>query len=175
MKLVLISALILFTHLVSPAYAWDNDDLEIFDLVELVNQNFYDLMGIKQDASLSEIKRAFRGLSIVLHPDKNDADDANEKFRNLVSVYDVLKDSSKREKYDSVLKNGMPNWRSAVYYYRKARKMGLAESAILIFVITTICQYIVSWGVYMEKKYTMVKKKYTFYEFDLIFYEQFCF
>ncbi|KAG5682629.1 hypothetical protein PVAND_011971 [Polypedilum vanderplanki] len=155
MKLLYFSAFIFLTQVILPAKAWDNDDLEIFDLVELVNQNFYEMMGLKQDASLSEIKRAFRNLSIIMHPDKNDAPDANEKFRNLVAVYEVLKDSTKREKYDNVLKNGMPNWRSAVYYYRKARKMGLAEGAILLFVITTICQYFVSWGVYLEKKYTM--------------------
>jgi DnaJ family protein C protein 1 len=156
MKLILVSALFVFTLLLSPARAWDNDDLEIFDLVELVNVNFYEMMGVKQDATLAEIKRAFRNLSILTHPDKSDAPDANEKFRNLVAVYEVLKDSTKREKYDSVLKNGMPNWRSAIYYYRKARKVGLAEGAILLFVITTVCQYIVSWGVYLEKKYTMV-------------------
>lgn len=110
-----------------------------------------------QDATLAEVKRAFRSLSIQLHPDKNAAEDADVQFRNLVSVYEVIKDTAKREKYDSVLKNGLPNWRSAVYYYRKARKMGLLEGALLIFVITTIGQYFVSWAVYIEKKYTMVK------------------
>jgi DnaJ family protein C protein 1 len=114
------------------------------------------MMGINQDATLSEIKRAFRNLSVILHPDKNDAEDANVVFRNLVSVYEVLKDPAKREKYDNVLKNGLPNWKSAVYYYRKARKMGLAESSILLFILITIGQYVVAWGVYIEKKYTMV-------------------
>lgn len=104
---------------------------------------------------MSEIKRAFRTLSVQLHPDKNPAPDADVLFRNLVSVYEVLKDNNKREKYDNVLKNGLPSWKSAVYYYRKARKMGLLEGALLIFVITTIGQYLVSWAVYVEKKYTM--------------------
>lgn len=114
-----------------------------------------------------------------MHPDKNSAEDADVQFRNLVSVYEVLKDPSKREKYNSVLKNGLPNWKSAIYYYRKARKVGLMEGAILLFVIITITQvncleyiesrifskhkfylpyqYIVGWAVYLEKKYTMVK------------------
>lgn len=156
MKLLTSRLLVLVTIFVIPSNAWDNDDLEIFDLVELVNQNFYALMGINQDASLSEIKRAFRNLSVVLHPDKNNAEDANVVFRNLVSVYEVLKDPAKREKYDNVLKNGLPNWRHAVYYYRKARKVGLAEGALILFIITTICQYFIAWGVYFEKKYTMV-------------------
>lgn len=51
-----------------------------------------------QTASLAEIRKAFRQLSVVLHPDKNDAEDANVQFRNLVAVYEVLKDPTKREK-----------------------------------------------------------------------------
>lgn len=51
-----------------------------------------------QTASSAEIRKAFRQLSLVLHPDKNDAEDANIQFRNLVSVYEVLKDPAKREK-----------------------------------------------------------------------------
>lgn len=156
MKFFYFTFLLISLAFIEPSHAWDNDDLEIFDLVELVNQNFYTMLGINQDASLSEIKRAFRNLSVVLHPDKNDAEDANVVFRNLVSVYEVLKDPAKREKYDNVLKNGLPNWKSAVYYYRKARKMGLAEGSILLFIIITIGQYVVAWGVYIEKKLTMV-------------------
>ncbi|GBP01620.1 Uncharacterized protein F54F2.9, partial [Eumeta japonica] len=81
------------------------------------------------NATNNEIKRAFRGLSIQLHPDKNAAEDANIQFRNLVSIYEVLKDPSKREKYDKVLREGLPNWKSALYYYRRMRKIGLYEGA----------------------------------------------
>ncbi|XP_037027797.1 uncharacterized protein F54F2.9 [Bradysia coprophila] len=136
------------------AHAWDTEELEIFDLVEEINLNFYNVLGVQQDASLTEIKRAFRNLSVILHPDKSDAEDANIQFRNLVSVYEVLKDSSKREKYNEVLKNGLPNWKSALYYYRRVRKMGLAEMSFIVFVIVTIGQYLVAWAAYAEKKYT---------------------
>lgn len=103
-----------------------------------------------------EVKRAFRNLSIIIHPDKSAAEDADVQFRNLVSVYEILKDTNKREKYDLVLKNGLPNWKSATYYFRKARKVGLLEGSLLLFFIITIAQYFVSWAVYLEKKYTMV-------------------
>lgn len=109
-----------------------------------------------QDATLTEVKRAFRALSIVTHPDKNSAADADVQFRNLVSVYDVLKVTKKRAIYDDVLKNGMPNWKSALYYYRHYRKMGLAEMAALLFSILTIGQYVVAWAAYVEKKFTAV-------------------
>uniref|UniRef100_A0A182JAY5 J domain-containing protein n=1 Tax=Anopheles atroparvus TaxID=41427 RepID=A0A182JAY5_ANOAO len=136
------------------AHGWGSEDMELFDLVEEVNENFYQLMNISQTASLAEIKRAFRTLSVVLHPDKNDAEDANIKFRNLVSVYEILKDTTKREKYDKVLKEGMPNWKSAIYYYRHVRKMGMVESATILFVVITVMQYFVAWAAYVEKKYT---------------------
>lgn len=102
------------------------------------------------------IKKAFRGQSLILHPDKNDAPDAEVRFRNLVSVYEVLRDPGKRAHYDDVLKNGLPNWKSAVYYYRHVRKMGLMETLATLFVVITIGQYLVAWGAYVEKKYTAV-------------------
>uniref|UniRef100_A0A182RHP9 DnaJ homolog subfamily C member 1 n=1 Tax=Anopheles funestus TaxID=62324 RepID=A0A182RHP9_ANOFN len=138
----------------SNAHGWGSEDMELFDLVEEVNENFYSLMNINQTATLAEIKRAFRTLSVVLHPDKNDAEDANIRFRNLVSVYEILKDPGKREKYDKVLKEGMPNWKSALYYYRHVRKMGMVESATILFVVITVMQYFVAWAAYVEKKYT---------------------
>ncbi|XP_017851776.1 uncharacterized protein F54F2.9 [Drosophila busckii] len=140
--------------LCGPTHAWHSEELEIFDLIEEVNKNFYEFMGINQNATNNEIKRAFRTLSIVLHPDKSNAEDANIQFRNLVSIYEVLKDGSKREKYDKVLRDGMPNWKSALYYYRRMRKIGLYEGAFILFLIITVGQYLFAWAAYLEKKYT---------------------
>ncbi|XP_053690911.1 uncharacterized protein F54F2.9 [Sabethes cyaneus] len=136
------------------AHGWSSDDMEIFDIVEEVNENFYALMQINQNATSQEVKRAFRTLSVVMHPDKSDAEDANIKFRNLVSVYEVLKDAGKREKYDRVLKEGLPNWKSALYYYRRVRKVGLAEGAAICLIVATVMQYFIAWAAYAEKKYT---------------------
>ncbi|KAK9501647.1 hypothetical protein O3M35_012338 [Rhynocoris fuscipes] len=136
-------------------YCWDAEDLEVFDVVEEVGENFYTLLGIPQNAPDKEIKRAFRKLSLILHPDKNSAPDAEIKFRQLASVYDILKDPNKRAKYNDVLENGLPDWKQAVYYYRRVRKMGLAEMGIILFIIITIGQYLVAWAAYFEKKYTL--------------------
>lgn len=134
--------------------AWDNEELEVFDVVEEINQNFYDVLGVPQAANASEIKKAFRRLSLQLHPDKNPSEDAEHQFRKLVAVYDVLKDPGKRQRYDNVLINGLPNWRSAVYYYRHVRKMGLVEMCIILFLVITVGQYLVAWAAYFEKRYT---------------------
>ncbi|KAJ1527798.1 hypothetical protein ONE63_007749 [Megalurothrips usitatus] len=146
----LIISLALCTGLAS---AWSNDEYELFDLVEEVNKNFYELLEIPNDAGSTEIRKAFRKLSLVLHPDKNQSPDADVKFRQLVAVYDVIKDPTKRKLYNEVLVNGLPDWRSAVYYYRRVRKMGLAELSIILFIILTIGQYLVGWASYLEKKF----------------------
>jgi len=147
-------ALILFCCL-GLTFAWDSDDLEVFDVVEEVGVNFYELLDVDQKAEPSEIRKAFRRLSLVLHPDKSDAPDAEIQFRRLVAVHEILKDPGKRAKYDDVLENGLPDWRQAVYYYRRVRKMGLLELAIILFIIITIGQYLVAWAAYFEKKYAI--------------------
>lgn len=82
----------------------------------------------------------------------------NKFHFQLVAVYDILKDPGKRQRYDNVLINGLPNWRSAVYYYRHVRKMGLLELGIILFLLITIGQYVVAWAAYFEKRYTYVCK-----------------
>lgn len=153
-SVLLIFRLLYFFDINKFTNAWDNEELEVFDVVEEVNQNFYEVLGVPQAANASEIKKAFRRLSLQLHPDKNPAEDAEQQFRKLAAVYDVLKDPGKRQKYDNVLVNGLPNWRSAVYYYRHVRKMGLLELSIILFLIITVGQYVVAWGAYFEKRYT---------------------
>uniref|UniRef100_A0A1B6LC45 J domain-containing protein n=1 Tax=Graphocephala atropunctata TaxID=36148 RepID=A0A1B6LC45_9HEMI len=145
----------LLLSLLGAVLGWGGDELEVFDVVEEVNQNFYTLLGVPQDADGAAIKKAFRKLSLVLHPDKSDAPDAEVQFRNLVAVYDVLKDAGKRKCYDNVLENGLPDWKQAVYYYRRVRKMGLREMAVILFVIITIGQYLVGWANYFERKLTV--------------------
>lgn len=68
----------------------------------------------------------------------------------------MLKDAGKREKYDKVLKEGMPNWKSALYYYRRMRKVGLAEGLAIVMLIISVIQYATAWAAYAEKKYTAV-------------------
>ncbi|KAL1513886.1 hypothetical protein ABEB36_003226 [Hypothenemus hampei] len=147
--------LFLFLTYLNECVAWDSEQLQVFDAIDEVKVNFYDLLNVSQEASSSEIRSAFRTLSLKLHPDKNLETDTSEEFRNLVSVYEVLKSPTKRKYYDEVLVNGLPNWRSAVYYYRYVRKMGVAEVCVILFVIITIGQYIVNWAVYFERKFTI--------------------
>ncbi|KAM4028263.1 dnaJ homolog subfamily C member 1 [Anomaloglossus baeobatrachus] len=135
-----------------PASAWDNGDLELFDLVEEIQQNFYQFLAVEQDATAADIRKAYRKLSLTLHPDKNKEENAETQFRQLVAIYEVLKDEERRARYDDILVNGLPDWRQPVFYYRRVRKMSNAELALLLFIIFTVGHYAVVWSIYLEKQ-----------------------
>lgn len=77
------------------------------------------------------------------------------KFRQLAAIYEVLKDKTKREMYDRVLVEGLPNWRNPAFYFRRMRKIGLAEGLLYLLVIVTGIQYCVNWAAYYERKFTI--------------------
>lgn len=59
-------------------------------------------------------------------------------------------------RYELVLRDGLPDWRQPMYYYRKYRKMGTLEISILISIIATIGHYLTWWVAYLEKRFIMV-------------------
>lgn len=67
-------------------------------------QTFYQFLNLKEQASLLEIGRAYRDLAKFLHPDKNKAPDAEERFHELQQIYETLKDPDRREVYDCILR-----------------------------------------------------------------------
>lgn len=60
-------------------------------------RDYYEVLGVGNDASADEIKKAFRKAAIEHHPDKG-GDEA--KFKEVNEAYEVLKDPSKRQRYD---------------------------------------------------------------------------
>ena len=67
------------------------------------NKNFYDVLGVKKDASADEIKKAYRKLARANHPDSNPGDTAkHDKFKSVAEAYDVIGDPEKRKKYDEM-------------------------------------------------------------------------
>ena len=65
-------------------------------------KDYYETLGIKRDATDSEIKSAYRKLARKYHPDVNKTKEAEEKFKDINEAYEVLGDKQKRKRYDSL-------------------------------------------------------------------------
>lgn len=67
----------------------------------MTTRDYYDILGVQKNASEEEIKKAYRGLAMKYHPDRNPGDDeAAVKFKEAAEAYAVLSDSEKRDRYD---------------------------------------------------------------------------
>ncbi len=64
-------------------------------------QDHYAALGLSSAATLADIKKAFRQLAALHHPDRNPAPDAAARFRAVQHAYEVLGDAERREAYDT--------------------------------------------------------------------------
>lgn len=64
-------------------------------------RDYYEILDVNKDASEDEIKRAYRSLAKKYHPDLNpDNEEAEQKFKEATTAYEILSDSEKRSRYD---------------------------------------------------------------------------
>ena len=69
----------------------------------MANENkrdYYEVLGLKKDATDADIKRAYRKLAAQYHPDVNHDPGAEEKFKEINEANEVLSDPDKRARYD---------------------------------------------------------------------------
>jgi molecular chaperone DnaJ len=71
-------------------------------------EDLYTVLGVKPDASVEEVRRAFRKFAVVLHPDRNPDPAAAERFKGISGAYETLSDAEKRRKYDESKKPKPP-------------------------------------------------------------------
>lgn len=69
-------------------------------------KDYYEILGVKPDASETEIKSAYRKLARKFHPDKNKEAGAEDKFKAVNEANEVLKDAEKRRSYDQLRAGG---------------------------------------------------------------------
>jgi molecular chaperone DnaJ len=69
-------------------------------------ENYYQILGVPEDASEKDIKRAYRKLATEWHPDKHQGKDtlleADTKFKAISEAYSILSDEVRRREYDTV-------------------------------------------------------------------------
>lgn len=75
--------------------------------VEARGTDFYKLLGISRDATIKEIKKAYRQKSLEYHPDKNKEEGAADKFAEIARAYEVLSDEDKKSIYDRHGEDGL--------------------------------------------------------------------
>jgi molecular chaperone DnaJ len=64
-------------------------------------RDYYEVLGVPRDATLEEIKKAYRGLALQYHPDRDPSPEATEKFKEASEAFEVLGDRGKRQIYDA--------------------------------------------------------------------------
>lgn len=70
-------------------------------------KDFYSILGVSQDASKEDIKKAYKNLAKKYHPDANSGNkSAEDKFKEITEAYEVLSDDEKRSKYDRIKAGG---------------------------------------------------------------------
>ena len=64
-------------------------------------KNLYEILGVNQNATADEIKKAYKKLAIKYHPDRNKGNkEAEDKFKEIGAAYAILSDEQKRARYD---------------------------------------------------------------------------
>jgi len=65
-----------------------------------MKENYYKILKVKKNASISEIRKAYLELAKKYHPDINKSDTAEEKFKEIVEAYKILSNKLERSKYE---------------------------------------------------------------------------
>jgi molecular chaperone DnaJ len=92
-------------------------------------RDFYEVLGVKRDATPEEIKKAYRQLALKNHPDKNPGDpEAERRFKEGAEAYEVLSDQAKRQRYDRYGHAGLEG--AGVHDFRNAEDIMSAFSDI---------------------------------------------
>jgi DnaJ-class molecular chaperone len=68
-------------------------------------ETYYSVLGVNENASHDEIKKAYRSLSLKYHPDKNNNNENVDKFHKISEAYEILGDETKRQEYNMSLKS----------------------------------------------------------------------
>lgn len=103
----------------------EEDEKEDLTKVNNPNEDLYSLLGVQKSANNTEIRKAYRRLVFLCHPDKNKTDpDASSKFTNISRAYKILSNPESRKVYDETGEydeenQGEINISDTLTYFRK--------------------------------------------------------
>ncbi|XP_054710348.1 dnaJ homolog subfamily B member 4-like isoform X2 [Uloborus diversus] len=65
-----------------------------------MGKKFYEVLGLPENASDEDVKKAYKKMALKYHPDKNKSPEAEAQFKKVSEAYEVLSDKKKRDRYD---------------------------------------------------------------------------
>ncbi|KAG6447887.1 dnaJ homolog subfamily C member 25 homolog [Manduca sexta] len=130
-------------------------------------ENCYEVLGVTREATKNEIAKSYRQLAKKFHPDLHrDPEDkkvAEEKFKEIATAYEILRDDEERSDYDYMLDNPQEYYAHYYRYYRRrmAPKVDVRIVIAVTITIISIIQYYSAWSKYDTAiKYFMTVPKY---------------
>lgn len=86
----------------------------------MAKRDYYEILEVTKDISLTGVKRAYRRLARKHHPDINNSNpQAEVKFKEINEAYKVLSDPEKRLRYDAFYDTSSPLWRFIRQVFRR--------------------------------------------------------
>ncbi|XP_063534595.1 dnaJ homolog subfamily C member 25 homolog [Cydia strobilella] len=130
-------------------------------------ENCYEVLGVNRDVTKNEIGKAYRQLARKYHPDLHRDLEAKkvaeEKFKQIATAYEILRDEEERADYDYMLDNPQEYYAHYYRYYRRrmAPKVDVRIVIAVTISIISIIQYYSAWSKYDTAiKYFMTVPKY---------------
>uniref|UniRef100_A0A0D3EQ37 J domain-containing protein n=1 Tax=Oryza barthii TaxID=65489 RepID=A0A0D3EQ37_9ORYZ len=82
--------------------SYTSEQLEVVRQVKKHTRDYYQILGLEKDCTVEDVRKAYRKLSLKVHPDKNKAPGAEDAFKAVSKAFQCLSDAESRKRYDLV-------------------------------------------------------------------------
>ncbi|KAG8051644.1 hypothetical protein GUJ93_ZPchr0001g32823 [Zizania palustris] len=86
----------------SAARSYTAEQLEVVHQIKKHTRDYYQILGLEKDCTVEDVRKAYRKLSLKVHPDKNKAPGAEDAFKAVSKAFQCLSDAESRKRYDLV-------------------------------------------------------------------------